>query len=375
MSRVRSSPRFTSGESYQKRRGLDLDQVAHDEPLELGERLAVQARVRRADRRVLADDDEALHGVVEHPHHRLVDRVVAGDPRQVVEAEVVPGGRVRAPPGLEQAHGVGAHVAPEAARGAVQLDELLQVLMRVRVRHRDVPRAGCCTASADRSSPGSRRARAGRGCRRQGGRCCRAGAGRSRRRGCTARPPCAASSRPRSRSPTSARGRSSRTAPLRPRGTAPAEHRTPLRRAPACSGRSAAAGAGTRSADARGSGSSLGRLAVLEGCAMAHRAPRPRPGLRPSPAPRSRRAPPSRRTARWSCRRCPCPPAIRRRTPPDPRCPRSPRRRSPARSCSSRRTRGTHARSRGCGSRSPRGTRCPIRDAGGRSRLRRRSCG
>src|SRR5256885_13069558 len=34
-----------------------LDEVAHDEPLELGHREAVELRVRGPDRRVLADDD------------------------------------------------------------------------------------------------------------------------------------------------------------------------------------------------------------------------------------------------------------------------------------------------------------------------------
>ena len=286
----------------------------------------MQARVRRADRRVLADDDEALHCVVEHPQHRRVDRVVAGDPRQVVEAEVVLGGRVRAPPGLEQAHDVGAHVAPEAARRAVQLDELLQVLMRVARAASGCSPGGCCTASGCRSSPGSTRGRAARGCRRQGGRCCRAGAGRSRRCGCTARRPCAASSRPRSRTPTSARGRSSRTAPRRPRGTAPAERRTPLRRAPACSGRSAASGAGTRSADARASGSSWGGSPCLSDAAVGAVPRGLALGCAHLALPRSRRAPPSRRTARWSCRRCPSPPPSRRRTRRDPRCPRTPRR-------------------------------------------------
>ena len=62
-------------------------------------------------------------------------------------------------------------------------------------------RGGGCRAWRCRSSPGSMRGRAGRGCRRPAGRCCRAAAAGSPPRGSSARRSCAASSRPRSRSP------------------------------------------------------------------------------------------------------------------------------------------------------------------------------
>ena len=80
------------------------------EPLHLG--------VGRADRGVLAHEEVALDLPSSCAMHGRVGAVVAGEPRQVVEAEVVlRGGRV-APARLEQAHRVGAHVAPEAGLAA-----------------------------------------------------------------------------------------------------------------------------------------------------------------------------------------------------------------------------------------------------------------
>src|SRR3712207_8715301 len=46
-------------------RALDLDEVAHDEPLELGQRAALHPGVDRADRRVLAHEEVALDAAVE----------------------------------------------------------------------------------------------------------------------------------------------------------------------------------------------------------------------------------------------------------------------------------------------------------------------
>jgi hypothetical protein len=70
--------------------------------------------VGRADRRVLAVQEEAADLALEHVERRLVRGVVAADAGQAVEAEpVVRGGRV-AEPRLHQADEVGAHVAPVA---------------------------------------------------------------------------------------------------------------------------------------------------------------------------------------------------------------------------------------------------------------------
>ena len=98
----------------------------------------MQARVGRPHGRVLAQHEHAVHVAVEHPEHGRVDRVVAGQPRQVVEAVLVAGVGVLAPPRLEQAGRVRLHVAPEAAGRGVQLEEPLEAVVRVRVRHRDV---------------------------------------------------------------------------------------------------------------------------------------------------------------------------------------------------------------------------------------------
>ncbi len=73
-------------------------------------------------------------------HDGLVGAVVSGQPRQVVEAVVVVGGGRVAPPGLQQAHRVGPHVSPEAGPALVGRDEPVEVLVLVRVRHRDVAR-------------------------------------------------------------------------------------------------------------------------------------------------------------------------------------------------------------------------------------------
>ena len=136
-------PGFDLRRVVPERRRLDLRQVAHDEPVELRECKAVELRVRRADGRVLAEDDVALRLAVEHVEHRAVRRMVARDPRQVVEEVVVVLRRVLAVIRLQQRHEVRLHVAPEARRRGVALDELVEIvivacLMRLRVGHRDV---------------------------------------------------------------------------------------------------------------------------------------------------------------------------------------------------------------------------------------------
>ena len=72
-----------------ERGALHLREVADDEPVELRHRQPVEARVRIPDRRVLAEHEVSLDLAVEHAEHALVRRMVACDPRQVVEAEVV----------------------------------------------------------------------------------------------------------------------------------------------------------------------------------------------------------------------------------------------------------------------------------------------
>ena len=70
---------------------------------------------------------------------RLVGAVAAGQPRQVVQAEVVLRRRRVAPVRLEQADRVGPHVGPVALARAVRLDVRVEALVPVRVRHRQVP--------------------------------------------------------------------------------------------------------------------------------------------------------------------------------------------------------------------------------------------
>ena len=70
--------------------------------------------------------------------HRLEARVAAGQPGQVVEAEVVLRRRRRAPVRLEQAHQVRPQLAPETLFGLLVLDKGVEVGSGLGVRHRDV---------------------------------------------------------------------------------------------------------------------------------------------------------------------------------------------------------------------------------------------
>jgi hypothetical protein len=89
MSSVRSSPVAISGPSFQKvadsmrltSRTTSHLRLARPEPLHLG--------LRRADGRVLPDEEVALDLAVDLVHHGLVGAVVAGQLGQQVEAEVV----------------------------------------------------------------------------------------------------------------------------------------------------------------------------------------------------------------------------------------------------------------------------------------------
>ena len=121
-----------------ERRRLDQREVAHDQPVEVGHAEPLQLAVGRADRRVLTEQEVALAVPGELRHHGLVGGVAAGQPGQVVEAEVVRLGRRLAPPRLQQADRVGPHVRPEPLVGALRGDERVEILVGVRVRHRDV---------------------------------------------------------------------------------------------------------------------------------------------------------------------------------------------------------------------------------------------
>ena len=121
-----------------ERGGLRLDEVAQDEPVEVGEGEALELAVGGAHGGVLAHDEEALAPAVDHAHDGRVDRVVPREAGQVVEAVVVLL-RGRIPPiGLEEAHRVRLHVAPVAARRRVALHEGAEGLLGVGVGHRDV---------------------------------------------------------------------------------------------------------------------------------------------------------------------------------------------------------------------------------------------
>ena len=121
-----------------ERRGLDHLQVAHHEPVEVGHAEPLHLAVGRADGWVLPHQEVALAPALDLRLDRRVRRVVTGQPRQVVEAEVVVGGGGVAEVGLEDAHGVGPHVAPEARLALVGRHPLVQRLVHGRLRHRDV---------------------------------------------------------------------------------------------------------------------------------------------------------------------------------------------------------------------------------------------
>ena len=68
----------------------------------------------------------------------LVNAVAAGQPRQVVETEVIGLGSRVAPPGLEQADRIRAHVGPEALVRALGVHVGGEILVPVHVRHGQV---------------------------------------------------------------------------------------------------------------------------------------------------------------------------------------------------------------------------------------------
>ena len=65
--------------------GLYAVGVEDDEPVEVPQAFLGYLDVRAADGEVLAEDEAALRHAVFHVQDRRVERVVAGDPREVVE--------------------------------------------------------------------------------------------------------------------------------------------------------------------------------------------------------------------------------------------------------------------------------------------------
>ncbi len=158
------------------RRRLDQVEVADHEPVQLGHPQALHPRVGRADGRVLPKEEVAHAPAVHLVHDGLVGGVVAGDPREVVEPVVVLGGGRGTPVGLEQAHRVGPHVRPEAGVGPVGPDEVVERLVLVCVRHRDVAGQQVEQGRDIAKNPECSRARGAPGSRRPAARCCPAAA-------------------------------------------------------------------------------------------------------------------------------------------------------------------------------------------------------
>src|SRR6202035_6090458 len=105
------------------------------QPVQAGQGQPLEPAAGRAHGRVLAEQEVPLDLLVDHVEDGPVGAVVAGDPGQVAEAEVVVGGGGAAEPGLEHADQVGALVAPEA--GVRYLGEVL-VHALARRRHGQV---------------------------------------------------------------------------------------------------------------------------------------------------------------------------------------------------------------------------------------------
>ena len=89
ISSVFNSPRSISGESYQNVADFDFDHVAHDEPFQFRRAPFVGTASLRADRRILAHHEHAFHFPVGHVVEIFEERMIAGDLRDPVVAEVV----------------------------------------------------------------------------------------------------------------------------------------------------------------------------------------------------------------------------------------------------------------------------------------------
>ena len=138
MSSVRSSPVSISGALYQN----DAVSVSTRSRTTSQSSLAMALRCRPALGEPTAGfspgHEEPLAGAVQHGHDGREDRVVAGQPGQVVEAEVVVGGGPVAEPGLEQADHVGVGAAPEPGRQADVLQVVGQAVVAPGDRHGQV---------------------------------------------------------------------------------------------------------------------------------------------------------------------------------------------------------------------------------------------
>jgi hypothetical protein len=170
MSSGRSSPDWTSGESFQKR----AVSVSARSRTTSHFRRAIARRMRPAcivpTAGVLAHREHAVDAAVEHPQHRRELRVVARDLRKVGEAEVVLGRRGVAEPCLQQRDDVLVEVRPPAAVAAARADVVLerqvalagarhrQVAGQDVVERRDVARALDRRVPAHRHDPATRAA-------------------------------------------------------------------------------------------------------------------------------------------------------------------------------------------------------------------------
>ena len=158
-------------------RRLGLIKVAHHHPVQLGQGLALEARILAADGRILPHDQEALDLAGHHIHEHRQVRMVAGDLGMIVIAVVIVLRRGVAELRLEVGDGELGVIAPVARRERHGFgeDKILQCLVRLaRIRHVQVARAASGTAWRCRSNPGSRRGRAAPARRRRACRCCRA---------------------------------------------------------------------------------------------------------------------------------------------------------------------------------------------------------
>src|SRR5215208_2547611 len=122
------------------RGGLYLVGIQDHEPVQVPQAVLGQLDVRPADRKVLSEDEAALHVSVLHVHDRRVVGVVAREAREVVEDLVAPlGVEGLAVPGLEQAGYVLGEVVPPPRGRRLALHVVVPgVVVHVRVGHRQV---------------------------------------------------------------------------------------------------------------------------------------------------------------------------------------------------------------------------------------------
>ena len=120
---------------------LDFDHVANDQPFEFRERRSLEPRVCRGDRRILAHHEHAFHFSVGHVVEVFEERMVPGDLRDPVVAEVVFGRCVLAVVRLQQADEVGRKIMPETSWLCLMRQVIAQRLFgAVTARHRQITR-------------------------------------------------------------------------------------------------------------------------------------------------------------------------------------------------------------------------------------------